>query len=59
MKENLSSLNEVFKGAALDGSVLLRCPIAAVLCFWSGSAVLLLTILIRSLVKVTVWGLNF
>jgi len=41
MKENLSSLNEVFKGTDLDGSRLLRSLIIAVFFFQSGSAVIL------------------
>lgn len=41
MKENLGSLNEVFKGADLDGSKLLRGLITAVFFLWSGSTVVL------------------
>lgn len=41
VRENLSFLNEVFKGADLDGSTLLRNPINAMFCFfWSGRSVI-------------------
>lgn len=43
MKENLSSLNEVFKGAYLYGSKLLRGLVTAVFFLGSGSAVVLVT----------------
>lgn len=43
MKENLGSLKEVFKGADLCGSKLLRGLITAVFFLWSGSAVVLFT----------------